>query len=140
MKQTRLLGIVALFLSIPPLFAQHKVDARNIHERLICVVPMVGRGTPDDPRRPMFAPAPGQKPSYDGLLAFSYDISDDGKSALVEFVFRDRAGMASILSEKSKRSDITVFEKGKNSREEIEKEFKKYKRDFDIDRFGARAR
>ncbi len=34
-----------------------------LYERIICVVPMVGAGTLDDPKRPMFAPVAEQHPS-----------------------------------------------------------------------------
>ncbi len=37
--------------------AQQRVDARNLYERVICIVPMAGRGTYEDPKRPLFAPA-----------------------------------------------------------------------------------
>ena len=65
---------------------------RNTHERVLAVVPMVGSGTPDDPRRPMYAPVPGGAPSREGIIAFTYQVSDDGKFALVEFVAHDHAG------------------------------------------------
>ena len=29
----------------PAAFGQHKVDPRNTHERLLCIVPLVGAGT-----------------------------------------------------------------------------------------------
>lgn len=40
-----------------PLKAKQQVDVANLHERLICVVRIIGAGTYDDPKRPMFAPA-----------------------------------------------------------------------------------
>ena len=78
-----------------PLFCQPRVSPRNLYERVWCVVPMTGSGTPEDPRRPMFAalpPAPGEPPSRAGILAFMYQESDDGRFALVEFVAADRSG------------------------------------------------
>ncbi len=96
---------------------------------------MVGRGTPDDPRRPLFAPLPrpGAAPSRDGIIAFSFQTSEDGKLALVELVAPNRAAFAAILADR--RLDVKVFEKGKARRDDIEREFRKHKRDFQLDRF-----
>lgn len=120
------------------LFAQQRVDPRNMHERLLCVVPITGTGTPADPRRPMHAPPPpakGAVPSRDGIIAFTWQPSDDGRLALVEFVARDRAAFDAIL--KDSNPEVKVFEKGKAKRADIEKEFKRHKKDFDLDRFGV---
>ena len=72
--------------------AQHRVDPRNTYERAICVVTIVGKGTIQDPKRPQYAPWPptGAK-SPNGIIAFSHQVSDDGRLALVEFVARDRS-------------------------------------------------
>ena len=40
---------------MPPIWSQKRVDTRNTYERLLCVVPMVGAGTYEDPRRPATA-------------------------------------------------------------------------------------
>jgi hypothetical protein len=85
----RLLPVLLVLALLSPAFCQHKADPAYTHERLICVVPMIGSGTHEDPRRPMFAPIPG-KGSPDGILAFAYQLSDDGQHALVEFVARAR--------------------------------------------------
>jgi hypothetical protein len=117
-----------------------------MHERLLCVVPIVGTGTPDDPRRPMFAPLPGARkavenaddsPAAEGIIAFSFEESDDGRYALVEFVARDRAAFDRITKDKS--SDIKVFREDKDQRDEIEREFRKHKRSFRLDRPGVGA-
>lgn len=117
------------------LLAQPRVDPASVYERLICIVPMVGRGTPEDPRRPMFVPAPreAERTAREGILAFSYQLSDDGQFALVEFVARSRAGFDLIL--KSARSDVKAFVRGEARKEEIEREFRRYKRDFRLDQF-----
>ena len=72
--------------------AQRRVDPRNTYEPAICVVSVVGTGTMKDPKRPQFAPWPptGAK-SPNGIIAFSHQVSDEGKLALVEFVARDRS-------------------------------------------------
>ena len=84
---------VLLVLVVSPLFSQPRVSPRNLYERLLCVVPMVGAGTDADPRRPMFAPlppAPGEQPPS-----------------------------------------------GAAKRQDIETEFRKYKRNFSLDQLGV---
>ncbi|MBM3749375.1 MAG: hypothetical protein FJW34_26745 [Acidobacteria bacterium] len=130
-----MLLVCALGVAAVPLAAQPRVDMRNTHERLICVVPIVGKGTPDDPRRPLFAPLPGKSPAADGIIAYSFQASDDGRFALVEFVARDRAGFKDILEDR--RPEVKVFVKGVARRQDIEAEFRKHKKDFDLDRLGV---
>jgi hypothetical protein len=110
---------LAALLLFSPSYSQQRVNLRNTHERLLCVVPMVGSGTADDPRRPMFAPLPPgpyEKRSRDGIIAFTSEESDDGRYALVEFVARDRAGLKPILDEADKRDDVKAFVKGNAQR------------------------
>ena len=121
------------------LFGQRRVDNRHLHERILCVVPMVGAGTYEDPRRPAFAPTPkemNEAASSDTILAYSYQVSDDGQFALVEFVARDRKVFKEIFA--ARNQGIKVFEKGLNSRTEILAEFRKYKRDFNLESLGVR--
>jgi hypothetical protein len=53
-------------------------------------VPMIGSGTAADPFRPKYLPAPAPDKAVaarrDGIIAFSYTLSDDGKTALVQLV------------------------------------------------------
>ena len=128
----RLLTCFLLLCSTTP--AQRKVDARNTYQRLICVVPMTGAGTAADPKRPMYVPAPRTDPAapLPAIFAWSHQVSDDGRYALVEYVARDQKAFAAILADKS----IKTFAKGKDKKDDIEKELKKYKKDFDLDRFG----
>jgi hypothetical protein len=58
-------------------------------------------------------------------------VSDDGKMAIVHMVAVDRHAFEAILADK--RAEIRVFEIGKDSREDIETELKKYKKDFNLD-------
>ena len=116
------------FCLLLPVLAQHRVDLRNTHHRLLCVVPMVGTGTPEDPRRPEYSLVPGQSDPGSGIIAFGYQISDDGQHALVEFVARDESAFQALLGDK--RSDVKVFKKGKSKPEDILKEFRKHKKDF----------
>lgn len=106
---------------------------RNTHVRLYLVAPIVGSGTPDDPRRPLYVPAPaaGAPPAQDGIIAFAFQESDDGKSALVQLVARDRAAFQGIFDDN--RADVKIFEKGKDKKGDIETEFRKHKKDFNLD-------
>lgn len=150
MKLKGLLWVVIILSACPVIFAQKRLDQRHINERLLCIVPMTGTGTYEDPRRPMYAPTgplhipqmelidgaqPGSnetKPLRKGILGFSYVISDDGQFALAEFVAADRAAFKEILRD----SNVRGFIVGKASRLNIEKEFRKYKADINLDRLG----
>ena len=68
-----------------------------------------------------------------GIVAFMQQTSDDGKYALVEFVAKDPAALQPILNDKS----LKVFIKGKDKKGDIEAELKKYKKDFDLNKFGV---
>ena len=119
-----------------PMLAQQRVDARKTHERVLCVVPMVGSGTPDDPRRPQYAPLPSSSaapPAADGIIAFTFQVSDDGNLALAEFVALNRDAFRDLLADTN--PNIKVFFKGKDKRSDIEAEFKKHKKDIDLNSF-----
>jgi hypothetical protein len=130
--------LMLLFLFIQ-LKAQPRVDARNMYERVLAVVPlMVGQGTFDDPKRPMYAPSPAQvqtaTATRQGIIAFTYVMSDDGTLALVEFVARDRLAFQAILADPTVKS----FLKGRDKREDMEAEFLLHKRNFNFAHFGVR--
>jgi len=110
------------------------VDPRNTYQRIIALVPMVGLGTAADPKRPKYAPAARSSPTAapSPIIAYSFQVSDDGRFALAEFVARDRAAFAAILADQQ----VKAFSKGKDKKDDIEKELKKYKKDFDLEKFG----
>jgi hypothetical protein len=132
-------ALLAIFLGASALLAQHRVDPRNMYERLLCIAPMVGKGTWDDPRRPLFAPAPGEVKPNDrsGIIAWHFEPSDDGNFALVEFVAVNKAALARLIP--TNAPGVTIFERGKSKREDIEKAFKALKKNFDLDKFAGRA-
>ncbi|MCI0351717.1 MAG: hypothetical protein L0Z53_20040 [Acidobacteriales bacterium] len=134
----RLILVLVAFVLPIDLSAQHRVDARNLHERIWAVVPVIGAGTAEDPKRPAYTPAPprrGEAPVASPIIGYSAQFSEDGEFALVEFVARDRSAFREILADR--RPGVRVFEKGKAQRAEVEAEFRKHKRDFDFDRFGV---
>jgi hypothetical protein len=116
-------------------FAQQPVDAGFTNHRVLAVVPLVGQGTWDDPKRPMFAPVPSARKSNDrsGVIAYQHVVSDDGKFALVEFVFADRSAVAQVVG--SNNPQVKAFEPGKQSKSNIESTFKQFKKDFSFDNF-----
>jgi len=129
-----------------------RVPNGSLGERIVVVVPMVGKGTVDDPIRPKYAPvamsfALREKLRREGKLeplrdksddekiaeekvrigAYSYVMADDGKRAIVEFVARDRAAFAEILRD----TTVRVVEK-RNVADAVELvELRKLKKDFD---------
>lgn len=152
--------VVCLLASLSAAFAQPRVDPRNMYERVIAIVPIVGQGTDTDPRRPMYAPvvsnvaAPAAPVSTTttsttpfpgppatplvgspGILGYSMVESDDGKFALVEFVSRDRSVFSNILAD----TTIQAFLKGRDSRPAAEAAFQKLKQGFSIASFGVRV-
>jgi len=131
-----ILLVILVFVVANPAFSQQSVDPRNRYERLLAIVPMTGAGTSSDPARPLYAPVPGSEMAK-LLIGFSYILSDDGKSALVEFIARDRAAFADIL--KDERADTKVWQKHETRKDDAEKEFRKLRKDFDINSFGTRA-
>ena len=120
----------------PPPAGRPYIDARHLHHRLYAIVPIIGKGTPDDPKRPLHAPLPRaiDSKSRTGILAYAYEESDDGKFALVEFVAADPGAFKEIQANTS----IQSFLKGASKKEDLEIQFKKYKKDFDFKNFGVR--
>ena len=130
----------SLFMKLRPIFplllcaifapAQNQVDSRNLHERIIAVVPLTGAGTYADPRRPIFAPAASETRNGASIIEYQWTPSDDGKYAVVEFVARDRKALAAIV--KDSRT-LKAFEKGKDKKDDIERELKIYRKDFTLE-------
>jgi len=128
-------AVALLLLSLTCLSAQQKVDTSHLYHRVLARVPMVGKGTLEDPIRPMFAPLPGDQKSGDrsGIIAYQFQMSDDGQTALVEFVAVNKAALDTVLASKDAR--VKTFEIGKDSKASIEAEFRSSKRDFSLDTF-----
>ena len=94
------------------------------------MVPIIGAGTNADPRRPLFAPGPNDQRTQEGVQSFSWEPSDDGKYAIVEFVARDRKALAAIETDSRV---LKSFAKGKARRDDIERELRQYRNDFAFD-------
>jgi hypothetical protein len=113
-------------------------------EHLIAVVPMVGSGTIDDPKRPMFAPArqdiatataAGQAPT---ILQSHFVMADDGVSAIVEFVAPNRKALKTILSAAAAGS-IKIYDPAHNSVAEVNSALQKIKKGFNLYQFHSPA-
>ena len=141
---------LSLILGSLSLLAQGRgiIPNQSSFFRAWVICPMTGSGSWDNPIRPMFVPAQGfrqnlpsviatKAPPRTGILSYSYQTSDDGKSALVEFVSIDRAGLREILE--SRTAGVAVFELGRNTRAEIETAFKAKKAGFDFAKFGNKV-
>jgi hypothetical protein len=138
------IGFLCLFIGLS--HAQ-RLDRSQVGERVLAIVPMVGTGTYEDPRRPAFVPSPSEAASAErdgyreegkGLVSFAYETSDDGRFALVEFVAREPEALRDVLEDEGGRV-VRAFRKGVDARADIETEFRKYKRDFRLDRFARPA-
>jgi hypothetical protein len=89
-------------------------------------------GTAVDPKRPEYAPWPAST-NPAGIIGFSFLPSDDGKSAIAEFVALHRAAFQALFNDKS----ITVFEKGVASKATIEAAIQQHRKNFNLDTFGV---
>jgi hypothetical protein len=111
-----------------------------MYERVYAILPIVGQGTWEDPKRPMFTPPPSAMTPGDrsGIIAFHHEVSDDGQLALVEIVAADSPRLAAVLAQLQNISHlpgVQIFDREKHGRKDIQKAFKVKKKDFDIDRF-----
>jgi hypothetical protein len=108
--------------------AQSRIDPRNLGDRVIAVVPIVGAGTYADPKRPLLAPLPNEiRSKQSPIREFTWRPSDDGKFAVVEFVLNDPAATENLLKDSR---IVRSFRRGKHSRAEVEREIGRYRKDF----------
>jgi hypothetical protein len=123
-------------------------------QRVYAIVPLVGKGSSDDPTRPMFVPAEGiaarnqpsiierQRPGFvkprTGIISYTAIPTDDGKHAIVEFVSMDRAGLREILE--SRAPGVQVFERGRQPDSAVDAIFKARRKDFDFSKFQNKVR
>lgn len=114
-----------------------RVDARNTYERIFMIVPIVGKGTMDDPKRPLYAPTPHAVSSSvrTGILAYHFEVSDNGLFALVEFVAADRSAFKPLLAD----TTVQSFVRGQDNLAAVETAFKLLKKDFNIKNFRLRV-
>jgi hypothetical protein len=116
---------------------QQRVDPTMTYHRVIAIVPLVGSGTPSDPKRPMFAPTPqdaaSAAASHAGIIAYQHQLSDDGKSSIVELVAVDRSAFAALFA--STEPGVQYFEIGKSTAAQIEAAIQQKKANFSLSNF-----
>ncbi len=124
----------------PRLDSVHRVDPGQMYHRVYAIVPMIGTGTKDDPKRPMFIPPPTQVPTsavHTGVIGFQMWLSDDGTMALVEFVGATPLDLQPIVT--STGQNVTAFARGKTTQADVETAFQQYKKGFKFGWSGVRA-
>jgi hypothetical protein len=125
--------LLILCIALP---AQRSVSPRNIYHRVIGVLPLAGSGTAADPIRPKYAPAgrPSGAPGT-GIIAYAFELSDDGRYAIAELVAVDRTVLLPVLADHS--NGVLVFEKGRVGGSQIEAAIRQYRKDFSLQKFGV---
>ena len=130
--------------------AQRAVPENARYHRVIALVHLHGSGKNGDAIRPEYAPLPGTITAptstgapggastsaatgngRSGIIAWSMQLTDDRKMAIVHYVSVDRGAFSNILADA--RPEVRVFEIGKDSRASIETEMRKYKKNFNLD-------
>lgn len=117
-------------------FGQSPAPPEARYYRLICPVHLTGSGRHGDPRRPEFVPSDG-KAERNGIIAWSMQATDDGNMAILHVVAASRKALDAILNDK--RAEVKVFELGKHGKDAIETEMKRYKKDFNLEKFEVSA-
>ena len=133
--------MVCLLVAAGSGFAQHQVDPTNMYARAYAITPMIGSGTWDDPRRPMFAPVPQTitPNSRTGIIAFHYVESDDGRFGLIEIVAASQAQLASITgplkAQVSAVPGLQFFDRNTTPITAVQAAFQSMRKNFDISQF-----
>ena len=136
-----LVPVVCLLAPVASAFAQHRVDPASMYSRVYAIVPMIGSGTWDDPKRPMFAPVAQQMTpgSRTGIIAFNQVQSDGGNFALIEIVTATRPQLALITAQlNSQLASVTgfqLFDRSTTSAATVQSAFGLLKANFDITKF-----
>jgi hypothetical protein len=134
----------------------HRVDPRLMHHRVIWVGPIQGDGSPKRPFRPDHVPASLMNPgaaadetdanallvrgqdNQRGIIAFTFQPSDDGKWAIAEFVAVDRSALLPILNDN--RPGVWSVEIGTMPRPQIQAILRRFKKNLDLNQFQVVVR
>jgi hypothetical protein len=133
--------VVCLLVAVGSAFAQHRVDPSSMYSRVYAIVPMIGSGTWEDPKRPMFAPIPQQisAASRTGIIAYNMVESDDGNFALIEIVATSRPQLATITAQITTQlsavQGFQLFDRSTTSAATVQSAFQTLKKNFDITTF-----
>ena len=135
----RFVSFIALFLSLcGSAWAQYRpVDPLNTHQRVVAIVPMVGEGTKESPKKPLLVDLPG-------IIAWKAELSDDRRFALVELVSKDRKILEgaflnpAFAQARAQAPGQMKFEHKEQGRgQSVLDEFARLKRGFRAERFGV---
>jgi hypothetical protein len=119
------------------------------HERVLLVVPLTGRGTAEDPRRPLGLPANVVNAAIP--VGFRYLVADDGKTAIVLLFAGSRSQIDSLLVNAglvdanapsqliNALSGVQLFDPKKQDQASVEAALKALRKDFNLDAFLANA-
>lgn len=121
----------------PQSFAQHAAEPSARYYRVIAMVHLNGPGKKGDPILPEYVPQTID-PRRQGIIAWSLQLTDDKKMAIVHMVAVNHHAFDAILADK--RPEVKVFEIGKDSKAAIEGEMQKHKSGFDLSKFQVVAR
>jgi hypothetical protein len=143
MKTLGVYLLVTVCLLVPSLSYTAPPDHAVIYPRLICIVPMIGTGSMQDPYRPLFAPSlqarqesmePFDESSQ--IIAFQSVPSDDGKTAIVILVARSYSAFAPIMKDSRV---VRYFERDRWKGDDLIRELQKYRKNFEAKmlRIGA---
>lgn len=100
--------LFAISVFAAALYAQQKLSPGMTYHRVWMVTPLQGTGKAGDPQRPMFVPASAAASGRSGVLGFQMQLSDDGKFALVEYVFASPAAFQAVLQSEAAARGISV--------------------------------
>jgi hypothetical protein len=131
-------GLLLTSFTINLFGQQHAVDPANRYYRVICLVHLTGSGKADDPIRPEYVPKASDAPSRDGIIAWSSQLTDDGKMAIVHLVAVNHYALDALLADK--RPEIRVFEIGKHEPAAIALALKAVKANFSLESLRVVAR
>ena len=128
MRRIVLLFALALSTFSGLLPAQHAVDPAHRYFRLIALVPLTGSGTKSDPIRPQYVPNVGDAPSRDGIIAWSSQLTDDGKKAIIHLAAANQNAFDAILAD----PNVRAFELGKAEPAAIVTMLQQYRQNFTL--------
>ena len=119
------------------LFAQYRpVDPLNTHQRVIAIVPVVGEGTKDNPKKPMLV-------DLLGVIAWKAELSDDKRFALVELVAKERTKLDAAFTHpafaqaRAQAPTLKIEYKDSGRGPTVFDEFSRMKKGFRPERFGV---
>lgn len=129
MRAIRALTLVVCLAAMS--HGQIRLDHTQLYEVALVIVPLTGAGTDKDPRRPALIPGEGQDRLPEGLVSWSWQAGDDDKVAILEIVARNKETLRKLTQDVRVNR---VFERGKDKREDVERELKLVKRTFSLQR------